>query len=125
MFGRWCHWFLWLGFLSLTVDPPSQEHNGGLKSTVYSPAEPAALPVLHVSSAWFRAALQRIGAEPEKLKTYALTYAKGQTSANGIVLLYGAGQAWPHVLGDFRLGVPAAVFAKYLRPQWKAVFTAG
>jgi hypothetical protein len=66
-----------------------------------------------------------IGAEPEKLKTYALTYARGQTSANGIVLLYGAGQAWPHVLGDFRLGVPAAVFAKYLRPQWKQVFIGG
>ena len=66
-----------------------------------------------------------IGAEPEKLKTYALTYARGQTSANGILLLYGAGQAWPHVLGDFRLGVPAAVFAKYLRPQWKQVFIGG
>jgi hypothetical protein len=66
-----------------------------------------------------------IGAEAEKLKTYALIYAKGQTAANGIVLLYGAGQAWPHVLGDFRLAVPAAVFAKYLRPQWKEVFIAG
>ena len=52
-----------------------------------------------------------IGPDPEKLKTYALTYAKGQTNANGIVLLYGAGQVWPHVLGDFRLPVPAAVFA--------------
>src|ERR1700675_1386997 len=66
-----------------------------------------------------------IGAEPAKLKTYALTYAKGQTAANGIVLLYGAGQVWPHVLGDFRLAVPAAVFTKYLAPQWKDVFTAG
>jgi hypothetical protein len=66
-----------------------------------------------------------IGAEPEKLKTYALIYAKGQTAANGILLLYGAGQVWPHVLGDFRLVVPASVFAKYLRPQWKAVFAAG
>jgi Deacetylase PdaC len=66
-----------------------------------------------------------IGAEPAKLKTYALTYAKGQTAANGIVLLYGAGQVWPHVLGDFRLAVPAAVFTKYLAPQWKNVFTAG
>jgi hypothetical protein len=61
----------------------------------------------------------------EKLKTYALTYAKGQTAANGIVLLYGAGQIWPHVLGDFRLAAPAAVFTKYLAPQWKDVFTAG
>ena len=66
-----------------------------------------------------------IAADPEMLKTYALTYAKGQTAANGIVLLYGAGQAWPHVLGDFRLAVPAAVFTKYLAPQWKDVFTAG
>jgi hypothetical protein len=63
-----------------------------------------------------------IGADPEKLKNYALTYAKGQTTANGIVLLYGAGQVWPHVLGDFRLAVPAAAFAKYLAAPWKAVF---
>src|SRR5271170_2001388 len=60
-----------------------------------------------------------IAADPEKLKNYALTYAKGQTVANGIVLLYGAGQAWPHVLGDFRLAVPASVFAKFLVPPWK------
>ena len=66
-----------------------------------------------------------IGADPDKLKTYALTYAKGEAIANGIVLLYGAGQVWPHVLGDFRLAVPAGVFAKYLKPQWQAVFTAG
>jgi|GEM_PF-5767120 len=66
-----------------------------------------------------------IAADPEKLKTYALTYAKGETSANGIVLLYGAGQVWPHVLGDFRVAVPAAAFVKYLAPQWKAVFTPG
>ena len=65
-----------------------------------------------------------IGADPEKLKNYALTYARGQTAANGIVLLYGAGQVWPHVLGDFRLAVPAAVFAKYLASPWKAVFGA-
>jgi Deacetylase PdaC len=66
-----------------------------------------------------------IGAEPEKLKTYALIYAKGQTAANGILLLYGAGQVWPHVLGDFRLAVPASVFARYLRPPWKDIFIAG
>ena len=52
-------------------------------------------------------------------------YAKGQTSANGILLLYGAGQVWPHVIGDFRLAVPAAVFKPYLLPQWKGVFAAG
>lgn len=66
-----------------------------------------------------------IGADPEKLKTYALTYAKGETSANGIVLLYGSGQVWPNVLGDFRLAVPVSVFSKYLKPQWKAMFNAG
>ena len=65
-----------------------------------------------------------ISANPGKLKTYALTYAKGETAANGIVLLYGAGQAWPHVLGDFRVAVPAAVFAKFLAPQWQELFVA-
>jgi hypothetical protein len=65
-----------------------------------------------------------ISANPGKLKTYALTYAKGEAVANGIVLLYGAGQAWPHVLGDFRIAVPADVFARYLAPQWKEVFGA-
>jgi Deacetylase PdaC len=70
-------------------------------------------------------AKEGIDADGEKLKNYALTYAKEQATANGIVLLYGSGQVWPNVLGDFRLTVPAAVFAKYLAPQWKAVFTAG
>jgi hypothetical protein len=65
-----------------------------------------------------------IAADADKLKNYALTYAKGQTTANGIVLLYGAGHAWPHVLGDFRLAVPASVFARYLAPQWRTVFGA-
>jgi hypothetical protein len=65
-----------------------------------------------------------ISANPGKLKTYALTYAKGDAAANGIVLLFGAGQVWPHVLGDFRVAVPADVFAKYLAPQWKQVFGA-
>lgn len=64
-----------------------------------------------------------IGPDVGKLGTYALTYAKGQKTANGIVLLYGAGQVWPHVLGDFRLSVPAPVFERYLAPQWKQVFT--
>jgi len=68
-------------------------------------------------------AKEGIGPDPQKLKTYALTYAKGQTSANGIVLLYGAGQVWPHVLGEFRLSVPVTVFAKYLAPASKDVFT--
>jgi hypothetical protein len=65
-----------------------------------------------------------ISSDPQKLLTYALTHAKGQGSANGIVLLYGAGQVWPHVLGDFRLFVPAAVFGQYLAPRWQAVFVA-
>ena len=92
------------------------------------------------SKAWTRTYIQRsgekpgpdadiagqgIGADPDKLKSYALTYAKGQTRANGIVLLYGAGEVWPRVLGDFRLAVPAAVFSKYLAPQWKLVFVPG
>jgi Deacetylase PdaC len=65
-----------------------------------------------------------IAAEPAKLASYALIHAKGQAAANGIVLLYGAGQVWPHVLGDFRLPVPSAFFAKYLTPQWRTVFIA-
>jgi hypothetical protein len=65
-----------------------------------------------------------IGPDASKFQTYALTYAKGQSTANGIVLLYGAGQVWPHVLGDFRISVPLAVFAKYLAPRWKPLFGA-
>lgn len=45
----------------------------------------------------------------------------GQAAANGIVLLYGAGQVRPHGLGDFRLPAPSAVLAKYLTPQWRAM----
>lgn len=67
-------------------------------------------------------ATQGIGPDAEKLKAWALTYAKGQTRANGIVLLYGAGQVWPHVLGDFRVSVPAAVFSRYLSGQWQLIF---
>jgi hypothetical protein len=63
-----------------------------------------------------------IGPDAEKLKSYALTYEIGQTRANGIVLLYGAGQVWPHVLGDFRVPVSAAVFSRYLSARWQPVF---
>lgn len=63
-----------------------------------------------------------IGPDAEKLKTLALTYARGQTRANGIVLLYGAGQVWPHVLGEFRVPVPARVFYRYLSPRWRNEF---
>lgn len=69
-------------------------------------------------------ASQGIGPEPSKLASYALTHADGQSTANGIVILYGAGQVWPHVLGDFRLGVPAKVFAPYLAADWVEVFGA-
>jgi hypothetical protein len=63
-----------------------------------------------------------IAADPEKLGHYALTYAKGESKANGIVLLWGAGAPWPNVMGDIKLSVPAAVFRKYLTPQWAAEF---
>jgi hypothetical protein len=65
---------------------------------------------------------QGIGADEKKLGHYALTYAKGDTKANGIVLLYGPGETWPHVLGDFRLSIPVAVFRDYLTPAWRAEF---
>jgi hypothetical protein len=63
-----------------------------------------------------------IAADPEKLGHYALTYAKGETKANGIVLLWGAGAPWPNVMGDIKLSVPTVVFRKYLAPQWAAEF---
>ena len=63
-----------------------------------------------------------IAPDSEHLKHYALTYAKGQSNANGIVLLYGAGAVWPHAAGNFRLSVPVSVFGKYLSPEWKPVF---
>lgn len=63
-----------------------------------------------------------IAADPEKLGHFALTYAMGETKANGIVLLWGAGAPWPNVMGDIRLSVPAAVFRKYLAPQWATEF---
>lgn len=67
-------------------------------------------------------AKQGIGPDPAELKAWALTYAKGQTRANGILLLYGAGEVWPHVLGDFRVPVSAAVFSRYLSPRWQQTF---
>jgi len=67
-------------------------------------------------------AAEGIGADPKKLGHYALIYAKGDTKANGIVLLYGAGEVWPHVVGDFRLVIPESVFRAYLTPRWRAEF---
>ena len=110
-------------------------------SAFFEPAQTnAALAAIAAaaSNAWTKVYTQRSGRKPgpgtdlakdgigpdaEELKSYALTYAKGEKTANGIVLLYGAGQVWPHVLGDFRLAVPATVFAKYLAPQWRSMFT--
>jgi hypothetical protein len=63
-----------------------------------------------------------IAADPAKLGQYALTYAKGQTKANGIVLLWGAGAPWPNVMSDIKLSIPVAVFRKYLAPRWAAEF---
>lgn len=63
-----------------------------------------------------------IAADPAKLGSYALTYAKGESKANGIVLLWGAGGPWPNVMGDIKLSIPVSVFRKYLTPQWKTVF---
>jgi len=63
-----------------------------------------------------------IGKDSAHLGHYALTHDKGVAKANGIVLLYGAGEAWAHVLGDVKLAVPASVFRKYLTPRWTAEF---
>lgn len=63
-----------------------------------------------------------IGEDAQHLGHYALTYAKGDTKANGIVLLFGAGEYWPHVIGEFRLPIPVSVFRKYLTPEWAAEF---
>lgn len=65
-----------------------------------------------------------IGPDPSKLASYALIHEAGQDKANGIVILYGAGEVWPHVLGDFRLAVPARVFSPYLSPDWSGAFVA-
>jgi hypothetical protein len=63
-----------------------------------------------------------IGDDAKHLGHYALTYAKGERKVNGIVLLYGAGEAWAHAMGDFRLAIPVSVFRKYLAPKWAAEF---
>jgi hypothetical protein len=63
-----------------------------------------------------------IAPDADHLGHYALTYAKGDTKANGIVLLYGAGEVWAHVMGDFRLAIPTKVFRQYLAPEWAAEF---
>lgn len=63
-----------------------------------------------------------IAADEKHLGHYALTYAKGDTKANGIILLYGPGEVWAHVLGDFRLSIPVAAFRDDLTPAWRAEF---
>lgn len=61
-------------------------------------------------------AKQGITSDPKTLKNYTLTHAKGHTTINGIELLYGAGEIWPHVLGEFRIPVPLSVFNEYIAP---------
>jgi len=63
-----------------------------------------------------------IAADPAKLGHYALTYARGESKANGIVLLWGAGEPWPNVMGDIKLSIPAAIFRQCLAPEWAAEF---
>jgi hypothetical protein len=63
-----------------------------------------------------------IAADPGKLGHYALTYAAGETKANGLVLLWGQGEAWPNVIGEVRLSVPVSVFRAWLAPQWAGEF---
>jgi len=67
-------------------------------------------------------AAEGIAPDADHLGHYALTYAKGEGKANGIVLLYGAGEVWPHVIGDIRLAIPLKVFGKYLKPEWASEF---
>ncbi|MBX9586064.1 MAG: DUF3298 and DUF4163 domain-containing protein [Gammaproteobacteria bacterium] len=57
---------------------------------------------------------QEIASDPKFLKNYTLTHAKGHATINGIELLYGTGEIWPYVLGEFRIPVPLAVFSQYL-----------
>jgi hypothetical protein len=63
-----------------------------------------------------------IGKDSAHLGHYALTHDAGVAKANGIVLLYGAGEDWAHVMGDVKLAVPVGVFRKYLTPRWAAEF---
>ena len=85
--------------------------------------------------AWLKSMVEKVGADADtsdmdrgiaadekQLGHYALIYAKGSSKANGIVLLYGPGEVWAHVLGDFRLPVPAGIFRQYLTPEWRAEF---
>jgi hypothetical protein len=67
-------------------------------------------------------AAEGISPAGESMKNYVLTHAKGQANANGIVLLYGAGDIWAHALGEFRIAVPLSVFHQYLKPDWRAIF---
>ena len=67
-------------------------------------------------------ATEGISADGSKLGHYALTHDKGVAKANGIVLLYGAGEAWAHVIGDIKLPIPTSVFHNYLTPRWAAEF---
>ncbi|MBV9976695.1 MAG: DUF4163 domain-containing protein [Hyphomicrobiales bacterium] len=65
---------------------------------------------------------ESIAADPDKLGHYALTYARGETKANGIVLLYGAGSLWAFALGNVKLPIPVSVFRKHLTADWAGQF---
>ncbi len=68
---------------------------------------------------------QGIKPEAQFLKNYVLTHSKGAAKANGIMLLYGTGEIWPYVLGEFRIPVSQATFYQYLKPEWRSIFSRG
>lgn len=76
----------------------------------------------HASPDLKEMATEGIAADDEHLKNVALMYEAGDAKASGLLLLYGAGEIWPHVVGDFRIPVPAGVFKAYLRPEWRSEF---
>ncbi len=67
-------------------------------------------------------AKEGIQPDAQHLGTYVLTHAKGDAKANGILLLYGAGEVWPHAIGNFLIPVPSRIFARDLAPEWKGRF---
>lgn len=73
----------------------------------------------------YEMAKQGIQPDAQHLGTYVLIHAKGETKASGLLLLYGAGEVWPHVVGQFLIPVPAHAFARDLAPEWKATFKGG
>jgi hypothetical protein len=129
-------------FQTIVWDKPASR--AVLLKDIFQPAQAkAALAAIHdfATRKWVNTVMKESAANNEAVSTteatamagdgaggaddpFALTYAKGETTANGLVFLYGAGSVWAHVLGDFRISVPKSVFAAYLTPQWKPVFGA-